>query len=360
MAVQKSQFLQTFFCLLQDALWRNGEDLSKEYPTETITRLFALAEQQAVSGLLIDALIRHDVKMPQQWVLEAIGLLEQIKQQSRLVNHGVCELHHLLSREGINYVVVKGQAVASYYPEPLIRQSGDIDYYCSLANYTKSLEIVKHEWGIVPESEITEKHCHYEYKEVIYEGHFNLLSLYDKTSRLYWQQLLDNDKGGSSIIDGLMVKTLSPTLHVLYVFLHLYNHLMKLGVGLRQFCDMAVMLHYCKVQIDIEALKVHLKALGMERAYRACGSILIEYLGLPQEDLGYTLSDVDRKYGERILDVVIYRGNMGHYNKRNGFRGWKHKLEALGIKVSHFIKFMPLAPGYSRGWLWHEISRQAK
>ena len=57
---------------------------------------------------------------------------------------------------------------------------------------------------------------------------------------------------------------------------------------------------------------------------------------------------------------MIYRGNMGHYNKRNGFRGWKHKLEALGIKVSHFIKFMPLAPGYSRGWLWHEISRQAK
>ncbi|MBR4758200.1 MAG: hypothetical protein IK084_05260, partial [Bacteroidaceae bacterium] len=75
-------------------------------------------------------------------------------------------------------------------------------------------------------------------------------------------------------------------------------------------------------------------------------------------EIGYTLSSRDRKYGERILNVVLYRGNMGHYNKQNGFSGWRHKFESLGIKTSHFVKFMPLAPAYSCRWLWHKITRQ--
>ncbi len=164
--------------------------------------------------------------------------------------------------------------------------------------------------------------------------------------------------GASVDIDGYQIKTLSPTLHTLYVFIHLYSHLLALGVGLRQFCDLAVMLHYCKGQIDMEALRGHLEALGLDKAYRACGNILVDKLGLPAEDLGFSLSDSDWKSGKRVLDVVMYRGNMGHYNNRNGFSGWKHKVESLGIKVSHFVKFMPLAPGYSCGWMWHEITRQ--
>lgn len=62
---------------------------------------------------------------------------------------------------------------------------------------------------------------------------------------------------------------------------------MKVGVGLRQFCDMAVMLHYAKGDIDMCALRADLQTLGMEKAWRACGSILVDYLALPEEELGY-------------------------------------------------------------------------
>lgn len=53
----------------------------------------------------------------------------------------------------------------------------------------------------------------------------------------------------------------------------------------------------------------------------------------------------------------MYRGNMRHYNKHNGFSGWKHKVESFGIKTSHFVKYMLLVPWYSCGWLWHELKR---
>lgn len=345
------------FVTLRDALWRKDETFPTVFSDKGIENLLSQAEKQAVSGLVVDSLFRHDVKMPQLWVFEAVGLLEQIKQQSRAVNEGAAKLSELMSNAGVNYAIVKGQVVASYYPDSLLRQSGDIDYYCDEKNFPLSQEAIKSSWGIEAEREESDLHVHFDYQEVTYEGHFSLANLYGKKRAQYWQGLLDNDKGAVVDIEGHLIKTLSPTLHTLYVFVHLYSHLLALGVGLRQFCDLAVMLHYCQEQIDMVALRKHLKVLGLERAYRACGCILVDCIGLPEGDLGYMLEETDRKFGQKILDVVMYRGNMGHYNKRSGFNGWKHKIESFGIKISHFIKFIPLAFGYSCGWLWHEVKR---
>lgn len=355
----ESKNLQIFFALLRYALWHKEENLDKDLSLETVLRLFSIAEQQAVSGLIIDAVLRNNIEMPPKKKLKAVGVLVQIKRQGIAVNKGVTDLHQLLSSSNIDYDVVKGQTVASYYPEPLLRQSGDIDYYCSKEYFPKSQEVISRVWKVNTETGKAEKHCHFDYNDIMYEGHFQLLSLYDRKRRSYWQHLIDNDGGGTAVIDGVEVKTLSPTVHTLYIFMHLYNHLMKLGVGLRQFCDMGVMLRNAKKLIEMEALRTHLHALGMEKAYRACGSILVDKLGLSEDELGYTLSDNDRRYGKKILDVVLYRGNMGNYEgssmRSEGRREWK--MKAIGIKLSHFIKFVHLSPGHTCGWMLHEIRR---
>ena len=349
--------MKTFLALLRDSLWQSEENLPSELSKWDATGLFSLAKQQTVYGLVIDSLIRHNVHIPQKMVFAAIGALEQIKRQNIIINDGVCKLHGLLTDNGVDYVIVKGQAVASYYPQPLIRQSGDIDYYCDDANFPKSQEIIKRQWVIDADENHSDYHVHFNHEGVIYEGHFSLVCLYSKRKEDYWKKSLAEDCGATVTIDGRHIKTLSPTLHVLYIFLHLYHHLMSLGIGLRQFCDMAVMLHYAKAEIDMSALRRHLHELGMEKAWKACGSILVDDLGLQEDELGYSLAKRDRRYGKKIMNVVLYRGNMGHYNKHNGFRGWKHKVEAMCIKISHFVKFMPLAPTYSFGWLWHEMKR---
>lgn len=349
---------ELFFALLRDALWQSGEDLPSELSGKEADCILRMAEHQAVSGLVIDALIRHGIKLPQNLVFESVALQAQIQQANLQINNGLKRLVGLLNERHIDYVVVKGQTVAAHYPNPLLRQSGDIDYYCDAENYPKSQQAIREAWGIEADEQDSEHHVHYDYKGITYEGHFALTSLYSKRNTLYWQQLLDSDKGSEVIVDGSLIRTLSPTLHTLFVFLHLYSHLMELGVGLRQFCDLAVMLHVCKNDIDQQVLKEHLQTLGMTKAYKACGSILVDCLGLPANGFPFSLSEADRRYGKKILDVVFYRGNMGHYNKRSGFHGWKHNIEATCIKVSHFLKFMPLAPSYSCRWLAHELGRK--
>ena len=344
-----------FFALLRDALWHTGHDIPTSLSDKEGEDVLSLAKQQTLSGLIIDALFRHNVKIPQPMVFESIGLLERIKQNNRQVNGGIARLNGLLAEPGVPYIIVKGQVVATYYPGPLLRQAGDIDFYCDKLYFEKARKLINEEWGINASAGGSDKHIEFSYKNVIYEGHFSLISLYSRRNNSYWQKILNEDKGVVVNIDGIDVKTLSPTLHALYIFLHLYHHLMELGVGLRQFCDWAMMLHACQNDIDLGQLHSHLQTLKMEKAYRACGSILVDYLGLPEHEFGYQLTDNDRRYGRKILDVVFYRGNMGHYNKLSG---WKHIIEAIGIKASHFFKFMPLAPSYSCHWLWHEFRRK--
>lgn len=355
---QIGQKKELFFALLRNALWYTEDRFPKELSLKEALHILRGAEMQAVSGLVIDALIRNNVRMPKKMLLESFTLLEKIKQQNQFVNEGVKALQQLFGKNGVMFVIVKGQVVASYYPASLLRQSGDIDYYCNTENFSKSQQVIKEAWGIETNANGSDFHVHFDYKDIIYEGHFSLISLYGKNKDDYWLRLLAEDRGDTVRIGDVDVPTLSPTLHTLFVFLHLYHHLMELGVGLRQFCDLAVMLHYCHQNIDMDAFRLHLKNMGLEGAFRACCSILTDYLGLPENEIGYMLSSRDRQYGKKILNVVFYRGNMGHYNKQNGFSGWKHKIESFGIKTSHFVKFMPLAPRYSYGWMWHKITRQ--
>ena len=132
-----------FFSLICNALWHDSYVLPKvlnEAETET---LLALAKQQAVSGLVLDALVRNDVRIPKQYLGKVLGRQKTIKQNCEVVNKGVISLNQLFRNFGIKYVVVKGQAVASYYPEPILRQAGDVDYYCDSSNFERSIKIIK-------------------------------------------------------------------------------------------------------------------------------------------------------------------------------------------------------------------------
>lgn len=64
------------FTTLCDALWRGDGSFPSTLTDKETEKLLSQAEKQAVSGLVVDTLFRHDVRMPQQWVFESVGLLE--------------------------------------------------------------------------------------------------------------------------------------------------------------------------------------------------------------------------------------------------------------------------------------------
>lgn len=335
------------------------QQLSRQLLPEEWRDVYDQATKQAVVGTVFDGIQKLPKEQwpPQSVKFEWIGQTEQIRQQNRKVNAVLKELAMLFNDNHIRYAVVKGQIVGSYYSDPQSRQAGDIDYYVEEQDFERAKHLIEKEWGVTFEETEGHHHIEYGYKGVLFEQHHTLIKLYDKEKNEYWGSLM-KDAYETLEIDGVAVSVLPPTLHSLYIFLHLYHHLLELGVGLRQFCDWAAILHTCNQTIDRDAIRRHLEALGTERAYRACGCLLIDYLGLPKDDFAYEVDCDDKQYAERILDVVMYRGNMGHYNLKGGYQGVWHNLEATGIKIIHFLKFMPLAPAFSWNWLVAELKRK--
>lgn len=336
------------FNVLKAALWEKA--IAEQYDTAALCTILREAEKQTVAALVFQALVAEGIKLPSEKVFKYLGVQQQVIHQNALLNRQVEVLSKLFNEHDIDYAVVKGQVAASYYLHPEYRQAGDVDFYCNEDNYQNAAQTILKKWGVVVENDDTEFHDAFEYNGVSFEMHHTLAHFYNQKKDNYWKKLLSDGSKYSVKINGCNVRTLHPTIHSLYIFLHLYHHLLELGVGLRQFCDWTMILHACKDEIDHEVIKQYLKVFGLEKAYKACGAILVKNLGLPTYEFTYELTEQDMRYADKILDVVFYRGNMGHYNKQAGFYGWKHKLESACIKLSHFIKFYPLAPSFMKDW----------
>ena len=337
-----------------------GGELSKEYSVEKYKKILWQARKQTVFAIVLDELGKKPLGMEKADLQSLIKTSLKIRKQYTRRILVLKELAMLLNSHGVNYVVVKGLIVGQNYPDPALRQEGDIDFYCEGKDFSIAQNVIEKEWDIKYEQNTIEHHhVEFVYKKVPVEQHHKLIKLYDKRKNQYWSDLC-RKYSMKADFDGVPVYTLAPTLHVIYIFLHLYHHLLELGVGLRQFCDWAVMLHAHSNDIDYEAMRTYLSDLGMERPYRACGTILVDWLGITERELGYNLTKSDRRYTNRILDIVAYRGNMGLYEGRYVRNDGKklHRMKAVVIKFTHFMKFVWLAPGFTTRWLMSELWRK--
>ena len=167
-------------------------------------------------------------------------------------------------------------------------------------------------------------------------------------------------------INGYEVPTLAPMHNILYVFAHIFEHLILEGVGMRQFCDLYYLLTtYILSENEIRRLKEHLEKLGLDSAFTGVCSILTDYLGMPAENVPLPIKEHDHKRAPALMQNIVSRGNFGHNVKYNHESGASHGVEHLGRVVSQSYKFVGYAPSeviwrvpsmfqwrIKRGWRW--------
>lgn len=319
------------------------------------SRLYYFCQKQAIVGLAFGEIEgrwnEKKEKIPEELLYQWIGDTEQIKLENQLLNREVESLAELLDKEKVKYAVVKGQVAATYYQRPELRCSGDVDFYCPSEDFLRAKELIEKEWGLSVEKGKSPYHYHFDRNGVTFEMHFLLYRTYYRRREKYWKELLDNSLGHRVKIGNANVATLQPTVHVLYVFLHLYNHLIQKGVGLKQFYDLGMMLND---NVDKTELRNHLKVLGVARAFNACEYVLTDYIGVSSEYMPYKMGGLDRLYGRKILKEVLGGGNMGSHNN-HFWNGCGHLLEAICVKTVHFITYFWLSPKYHVGWMINRI-----
>lgn len=337
---KESRLRNLLFALLREALWHSQETLPSDLSERQARRLMRVAEEQTISGLIIDALFRNDVRIGQENLFEVVGMYSQIKAENQRVNKELLSFAQMMSESGLEYVVVKGQTVAALYPDPLLRMPGDIDFL--VYDYPVAQSIFQSEWGVSLPDSFIEKEVAFEHNSVTYELHTQLITFRWRSHQQYWESMVQQPHQSVVVVDGKEVKSLLPNIYAVYVFAHLFFHFIREGIGLRQMCDWAIILDRYKDDIDTSQLSSDLDGLGMKRAYRAFGGVLINYLGLKSFPLAQ--SGKDLKASEQILKDILRYGNFGKPSRKVQESGWKFKMETMGRTVRNCCKYFWLAP----------------
>ena len=340
------------FEILRSELWGTGLSFSQLSHSE-FEELMALAGEQTVTGLVGDCLIKNNIKLEREDALSLFAKLKAIEKRNAHVNENLVSFVNFMERKGVDYIIVKGQVAGALYPNPDARMSGDVDLYFVGDNYEKIKGLVEQRLGKQLSKLSDGKHVEFEVNNVVFELHEKLSRLATCKHQEYWDQMIDNAilEGTDTVtIAGKEIKTLSATYNALYIFVHLFYHMTASGVGLRQLCDMMKSLsptlpHREGVsKIDKERLEEILKELGYLKAYKAMGAFLVEYLGLPEEEFPFTLTEKDRKWVETIKKNILKRGNFGRTGRKVKNLGVLHSMETGYLNMAQTLTFYRLAP----------------
>jgi hypothetical protein len=342
------------FSLLRFAIW--GEAIHGEIFKEDFAEVMKLAKEQTVYGLAFDAISQLNGKFDKRELLKAYGMTERLKHRNALVNKELKELVRLFDENNVDYLVVKGQTYGVLYPKPEIRMPGDIDFLIH-QTYRNVKKLIEQQFSIKLPEKVLEGEIEFKHEGVSFELHTSLRTYVKKRHQLVWNSYMAKEWMGENYveIDGVRVRTLSPTLNAAYVFIHLFFHFMREGVALRQLCDWMMVLHHYKNEIDRESLLKLLSDLDLLEACCAFGTILTDHLGLPVSEFPLPIGEADRKWQKKITKDIFAGGNFGklHHQTHNSCM---FKMETLRLIVGNIMKYYRLCPSEIGGL----ISRQVK
>lgn len=348
----KSDFI---FGLLRSALWQTPHPHFKMSPYE-YKAVMDDGEKQCVMGLITDCLRSNNMELTKKCVVHMLQLQNTLEAENKRINKGLHELCQLLDANHITNYVVKGQTLGALYPKPMLRTIGDIDFYIPAKHFEKARKLIEKKWMLKIEEGESKMHVSFKYNDTEFEMHRFLREFPNKKMQKAFNQLMDSNPPYPVEVEGKEVPTLMPTMNVFYTFLHLYHHFIKMGVALRQLCDLTMLLHHQNERIDRKLLQQTLDNFGFTKAFRAIGTILIENLGLPQEEFPLPINDTDKKYGEKALKLILKHGNWGQFERSSHDRqSFKYMFERAYSRISNQLLFLRLSPKYNRSLLFSEL-----
>lgn len=320
---------KAFFELLRAGLWENCREfqVSSLWFQDSIDweKVYQLAEEQSVIGVVLAGIEHSYVKPPQELLLQWIGEVQMLEQQNLAMNKFVAQIVEKLRGEDVYTLLVKGQGIAQCYEKPLWRSCGDVDFFLSEDNCEKAISFLSPLSESVEEANHYEKHLAMTIDSWVVELHGNLrCGLSRKIDReldtIKKETFYEGDV--RSWVDGRThVFMLSEKNDAVYVFTHILNHFYKGGVGLRQICDWCRLLWTYRDKIDAAFLERRLWKMGLVSEWKAFGTFAVEYLGMPSEAMPlYSASEKWTKKSDKICEFVMEVGNFGH-NRDTSYYG---------------------------------------
>ena len=339
---------EAYLALLRAALW--GTDIPAwEDIAPVFDEVLEFCDRQKTRGLVFDLLLRSGYPVPAETAARMQQLLYRILNTHRKLNAAIARVVSVLQEADIPCVLLKGQGVARFYPNPLLRECGDIDLYIGPERLESAVKV------LVPfvdkvDDHLSGKHWHLWIGSAEIELH--LYTMIPKTRRqTRYFRTIEADGLSHDLVplnfDGVSVNIPADTFNALYIFYHAWHHFTGKGIGFRHLCDLACLIHAHRDVIDRPHLLSMLKRMHLLEPWRLFGCIAVQDLGLPEEEFPF-YDEAGLSKSRRVLGLILADGNFGQAsdNRRQGPKGYlTGKLFSLGTHFRCFFQRLFIAPG---------------
>ena len=262
-----------------------------------------LSAEQAMLPIVFEAV--YSV-MPEELEKEFRAVtLSWISEQVRKTE-SFLEIYRKLQETGIEPLVFKGIVCRDTYSLPDWRVSSDEDVFIERDAYMRFHESMKQLGFKAADPNFRSEHeTVYCRKELIIEGHWELFPqenrLWEKMNALTAEMV---KRAGYQEIEGVGIRTLDPTDHMIYLLLHTMKHFALAGVGIRQICDIVQLDK--KYDIDWARVAIIMDPLGGSRFTAAILDACYRIFGMGTPE-GWELID-----STDLIEDALEGGVFGH------------------------------------------------
>ena len=195
-------------------------------------------------------------------------------------------LQKILMDTGIISILLKGPATAAYYPVPEYRAFGDIDLLLYDPNDYDKADKLFGEQGIRrTATQDSHHHTSYLYDNVCIELHRKVVREFAQkkvNERIDSIFTLEERNICRKKILGCEDTVLKPELELLYMTLHMIEHLCNAGFGIKLLCDYVAALNGNSEEDTVSQYRGYIDMLGLNTFVLRMSDICVAYLGLSE------------------------------------------------------------------------------
>jgi len=336
---------------------------SNKIPSLTFSEFNAIHElsnKQSLQAVMLEG-VRHlraddilvqpnDVGAKENLLIQWMGESGMIARQNMKLNANAASLFGKLEDKGFECCLLKGQGNAQLYPNPLERTCGDIDVWIRPKRADRNdstgqqkadiRQVIKFAKAANPSARAIYHHIDVPpYKgsevELHYRPHFMQSLWYNARLQRFFRQHADEQFRHKISIDGNEIAVPTQAFNIVFEISHIYQHLFKEGIGLRQILDYYYLLTSADKQTETRSkYNSLLNHLGLKDIAGAICWILVEKFGM---DKDYCIVEPNERRGRFVLDEILAGGNFGKYDERRHFGNSK-----LGKNMERLLRDLKL------------------
>lgn len=230
---------------------------------------------------------------------------------------------HILQQEEIPYFLLKGATLLDCFPKLELRSFGDVDILIPDSEDFKRLRNRLTAQGFHSESSFAEHHLEmYDSADgwdFLLEIHHKVIArqangAFNQNVQEIFQNL--TPVPGSFPPANLSYQMLPATENALYLLLHMLQHFLGSGFGIRLLCDWTAYLEKHGTEIDWERFQTYLHQLGLTKFSTAVTQLCMQFLGLDACNFP-CLSDAsqDKNFPDIFMKEILDAGTFGKTNR---------------------------------------------